>query len=137
MYREGESNVARNLLFLGTVCVAICATPCLAQAENHAPVCGAKTLTITDPPAEAAIMEVNPILIGPACSDEDGDNLTLTAVSSPATLLLNKQGHSRNLMRVVNNLAVNASVSITFTVSDGNGGSTQSSVTVVRKDPNS
>ena len=106
----------------------------MAQSGNHAPVCEAKTMAVTESAAEGAILSFNPIVVGPACSDADGDVLTLTSVSSPATLVVDKQGNSKNQLRINNTLQLNASVTILFTVSDGNGGSTVSSVTLVRKD---
>ena len=130
----------RNRLFLNMVPVVAAAVAALAgqamaqSSGNHAPVCEAKTMTITEPGTAAAVIAFNPIMVGPACSDADGDILTLTSVSAPATLVVDKQGKSRNQLRVNNTMAMNSSVTITFNVSDGKGGTTQSTVTLIRTD---
>lgn len=106
----------------------------LAQGDgNHAPVCEAKTMVVTEPSHDAASIEFNPIALAPACIDADGDRLTVTAVSQPAALMVDHQGVSRNKISFVNNLQVGASVDIWYWVSDGNGGTTSSSITVIRQ----
>jgi len=123
----------KPFLILSAIAVAsVIASSAAAQtAENHAPVCYDKTIVLSGVPADQELshFQVDPILAGPACTDSDRDVLQLTSVSQGTIT-------PESLVEIDTPLADGESLTLTFTVTDGRGGSASANVTVVRRSQN-
>ena len=105
-----------------------------AQSESG-PVCTPKTFVVSVDPASATNIVINPIEVPPACMDATGHQLTLTAVTEPAVLTPAEAGFAPNSLTVANTLQPGQSQTIDFTVTDENGLSATSSLTLTRPQP--
>jgi len=99
-------------------------------ASSAQPVCLPKTVIITQLPTQVSVIQFNPILVGPACTDPGGHDLTLTSVTSPATLAYDENGNFLNALKLANTFPGGSSVVITYTATNGIGGTVTSTVTV-------
>jgi hypothetical protein len=108
---------------------AVTATVAFAQSDNHAPQCEAKTIDLSSLPEYAQVddFSIDAVLAAPACTDEDGDSLVLTDISDNATI-----NGPASTIRLNQRVSAGESVTVNFTVSDGNGGTASSSITVKR-----
>lgn len=115
---------ASVLVLLGSF---VSTNPAVAAA-NHAPVCPAKVLDMRDLPAGADLTSLNIDLINvaPICTDADGDELTVTSVSSLGVT------NAKGAPAMKGSLKTGQSHIITFTVSDGKGGTVTSTLTIKR-----
>jgi len=100
-----------------------------AQTDNHAPQCEAKVIDLSTLPDYVGLEDftIDAVNAAPACKDEDGDALVLTEVSSNALI-----SGSATTIRLTQTVNSGESVTVNFTVSDGNGGTANSSITVTR-----
>jgi hypothetical protein len=118
---------------LGLIILGFSATtvPSFAQdsVPNSAPVCKAKTEVIKPLPGDLDLgaFSIDPIKLSPACTDADDDKLSLTSVSSPATIDPNYGIHISQAP------APGQTLVLDFTVSDGNGGTASSTLTIIRQ----
>ncbi len=105
-----------------------------AQAQDSGLECASKTIIVAQSPAEVAVT-VNPIFVGPACTDAPGQTMHLASVSTPATLVEVKPpipGAKPDIEAMVNDDIVDGgSTSFNFTVTDDAGASTTATLTVV------
>ncbi len=111
--------------------VALAASQACAQT-NDGPVCTAKIVTVTESRDGAVNIVINPIQTMPACVDATGHQMTLTTVTPPAYLNPASPGFPPNTMTIANDLQPGQSRTIDFTVTDENGLSTTSSLTLTR-----
>ena len=127
----GMSNLGCKIGAMLIACVfAGCAGQAYAQTDSG-PTCTPKTIAIAQSPAVQPV-EFNPIDLPPACADTTGQVLTVTAVSTPATIPVDNDGHSRNRLRLDADIAPGNQLTVLFTVTDENGEQAQSQVTVTR-----
>ncbi len=104
------------------------------QAFADGPQCTAKTLVVADDSTVVNFV-INPIAAAPACVDTTGTNLQLTTVSAPAQLTPDKPGFPKNTFTIANDLAAGDNEVVNFTVTDENGATASSSLTLVRQAP--
>lgn len=101
---------------------AITAVP----GANQAPVCTARTITLPAPPNfSIPSLFLNPITLNPPCTDADGNTMTLVSVTAPAIM-------GANNTAAVYNITPGYNVTYAYTISDGNGGITTSTITIIR-----
>jgi len=94
---------------------------------NQAPVCSAKTISFAGAPPNMSIpsLTINPITLNPPCTDADGNIMSLVSVTAPATMGANNSA-------TVYNITPGYNATYSFTISDGNGGTTTSTITITR-----
>lgn len=95
--------------------------------ENHAPVCKDQTVAVGDIPAGVQLNTINfdPATIG-ACTDTDGDALSVSTVSSPG------QKGATGGIDFPYPQTKGSSTTVTYTVTDGKGGTAKANLTVKR-----
>ena len=110
--------------------VLVTALPSMATAQtlNQPPQCQPKVVIMKGLPADTDLtsFQIDPITTAPACTDPDGDTLTLVSVSSQAYI---EDGEAATDTTI----KAGQGIVITFTVSDGNGGETTSTLTIKRE----
>jgi YD repeat-containing protein len=94
---------------------------------NQAPVCSARTISFAGTPPNMSIPSFvfNPITINPPCTDADGNTMSLVSITAPATM-------GANNTATVYNITPGYNVTLSYTISDGNGGTTTSTITIIR-----
>lgn len=113
------------LLPLAIVAVGVNTNVAFAQS-NSTPVCIAKTIPANAPESSyISSVTVTPFLLN-ACSDTDNDPLTLLSVTEPGIL-------ENGQITIPYPSEHGESVSVTYTVSDSNGGETSSTITLERE----
>lgn len=118
----------RTLYFLASAIFATLPAFADAQVINQPPQCPAKTVVMANLPSDVDLtsFQIDPILVAPECTDPDGDEMAVTAVSSQAYIEPDGDTGTDQTIKA------GQSVVITFTVSDGHGGETTSTLTVKR-----
>ena len=98
-----------------------------AAGQNHTPVCKDQTVLVAAPPAGVQLNTVNfdPATIG-ACTDADGDPLSVVSVSSPG------QKGATGGIDFPYPQTKGESFTVTYTVTDPSGATAKANLTVKR-----
>jgi hypothetical protein len=125
-----QTNLSAAMIAILSLLAFTCSpTAANAQSENHAPACDTKVIDLSALPPYTNIenLTIDAVKAAPACTDEDGDALALTDVSANAVV-----SGSANTIRLNQTIQAGESVTVDFTVADGNGATSTSSITVKR-----